>query len=221
MKRKLSLSDEADSCHLAKKSVVKAVECSELDDKTLWTICNEYDTLDDWKLLAKCLGLGNQDILLIEHKYNDLLECFYQMLIRWRLRQPENCNLNFLLKVINQKFGKSIYWDKKKDAQIYFNFLAEKKSIDNIKLNEKILWIASDFMCENWKSIGRYLGIKESTLIQIETKYLFKDGLRECCYQMMLIWSQQFNSEAFIKNLSIKLIDMDFSFYAKKLLENF
>lgn len=221
LKRKLSIGDEADSCHHAKRSWAKIVDKSELDDKALWTITNEYDTLDDWKSLAKCLGLSNQDILLIEHKYDDLLECFYQMLIRWRLRQPENCNWNYLSKIINQKFNKSIHLDTKKDSLVYHSKLCALKSIDNVRLNEKLMWLVSDFMCENWKSIGRYLGLKESNLIQIETSYLSNDGLRECCYQMMLAWSQQFSSEAFVKNFSLKLIDMNFKFYAKQLLDYF
>lgn len=192
-----------------------------MDDKALWTIANEFDALDDWKSLAKCLTLSNQDVLLIEHKYDDLLERFYQMLIRWRLRQPENCNWNFLSRIIIQKFNKSICLDPNKDSLVYFSKLAASKSIENVRLSEKSMWYASDFMCEHWKSIGRYLGLKESNLIQIETRYLAIDGIRECCYQMLLAWSQQFTSEAFVKNFSIKLIDMNFNFYAKQLLEYF
>ncbi|RNA43765.1 hypothetical protein BpHYR1_031298 [Brachionus plicatilis] len=222
LKRKLLDSpDEADCCHEAKRPAARLVGECQLDDRALWTIANEYEPLDDWKSVAKCLALSNQDILLIEHKHHDLLECFYQMLVRWRLRQPENCNWNFFSKKICQKFGKPIWHGAKKEPLVYFNQIAGQKPIENVRLNEKVMWQVSDFMCEHWKSIGRYLGLRESTLVQIESKYLSVDGLRECCYQMMLTWSQQFSSEAFVKTLSIKLIEMNFNFYAKELLDFF
>ncbi|CAF0823298.1 unnamed protein product [Brachionus calyciflorus] len=230
-KRKISHDDDAgddetDSHREYKRKQFKCIDIKKkkssneviLDDKILWIISNEYENLNEWKTLGNSLGLSAQDILLIEHKYkNDLLECFYQCLLKWRLRQPENCNWKFLSKFL--KLNQSIL--ESKNSRNYLEKMLESKQIDNLKLSEKFFWFASDLTCENWKSLGRFLGLKESTLNQIESKYNQSEGLRECCYQMFLIWSEQFYSDAYLHNFCLKLIDMNFKFYAVELLEFF
>ncbi len=42
----------------------------------------------------------------IETKYtvDGIKECFYQMLLKWRLKSPENCNLQYLMAVLKSGF---------------------------------------------------------------------------------------------------------------------
>ena len=105
-------------------------------------------------------------------------------------------------------------------------FLRETKYVDkskseNFKLNEKYLWRLSEIICQDWKSIGRYLGLKEFLLAQIESKYANQDGIRECCYQMLLVWFENFNHQAYLEQFCTKLIQMNFNLYAKESIECF
>ncbi len=75
-----------------------------MNEKFLWLIANNYDNLSEWKTVAITgLGLQLSDVQTIEARYliaDGLKECFYQCLLKWRVKEPENCYLNYFLGVI-------------------------------------------------------------------------------------------------------------------------
>lgn len=59
---------------------------------------------------------------------------------------------------------------------------------NNKKLNDNHMWRISEFMnTQNWRALGRTLGLEESILLNIEHAYK-ATGFRECAYQMLLEW---------------------------------
>lgn len=207
-----------------------------LNEKHLWMITNEYENLEEWKQLAKHLSLTEHDTQIIETKYlarDGLNECFYQCLLKWRLKQPENCTFNYLASVLSKKFQKSKNFIKKLNPRYpntkacnlldtYLNILnIEKIHLTGRKLNEKSLWTMSDLICEEWKPISRCLGLRESNITQIELRYVQLDGIRECCYQSLLQWLETNIQEAGLEELCLVLVEMKLNFYAKQLLELF
>lgn len=89
-----------------------------------------------------------------------------------------------------------------------------------VKLNEKALWKISDLICEEWKPLSRDLGIRETNIAQIEAKYLYTDGLRECCYQSLILWSEIAGDfKPNLENICLCLIDRGLNLYAKNVLE--
>jgi hypothetical protein len=75
-----------------------------MNEKFLWLIANNYDNLSEWKSVAITgLTLQLSDIQNIEARHliaDGLKECFYQCLLKWRVKEPENCYLNYFLGVI-------------------------------------------------------------------------------------------------------------------------
>jgi len=225
----------------------KHLDEEELNEKHLWLLTNAYDNLDEWKMLAMRLNLTKQDVDVIEFNHSSSLdglrECFYQCLLKWRLIQPENCHFTFLCKIILNKFEKTnefienlaqvMFFKEKSESrereykQILNNYLGSLLSKNtntktrelSLKLDEKHLWSASEFICLEWKSIARNLGLKESDLTDIQMRYARFEGIRECCYQMLLLWSQYYSHNANLEYLCLSLIEMRFNLFAKKLLE--
>jgi len=220
----------------------------ELTEKQLWLITNEYDNLLEWKSLGKHLNLNEQDLQLIESKYlhkEGLKECLYQCLLKWRLYEPENCNLLYLIDQFELHMNKSEEFvqnlkqklcnDAKpvqKETRNIYNYylkslLMKKKlkisdlNLNEIQLNEKQFWQASALICHEWKTIARHLGLNEVDLIQIESKYLEIDGIRECCYQSLLLWSQKFYDHSSFEHFCLCLIKMRFNLFVKQLMELF
>ena len=87
------------------------------------------------------------------------------------------------------------------------------------KLGESDLWVASGIMAEKWRWIGRGLGLAESELISIEAKFMEREGMRECCYQMMLVWSQSCWEEASVEGLCMGLIEMKLNLFSRQFVE--
>ena len=49
------------------------------------------------------MDLNEQDLIVIEAKYmlkDGIKECFYQMLLKWRLKTPENCVVSHLYEMM-------------------------------------------------------------------------------------------------------------------------
>ncbi len=224
----------------------KHLDKEELTERHLWLLTNAYDNLAEWKLLAMRLNLTKQDTDVIEFNYSSSLdglrECFYQCLLKWRLIQPENCYFTFLCKIILNKFEKTNEFienlaqatffkcknearerDCKKILNTYLDTLLSKHQDSSLnmslKLEEKHLWATSEFTCLEWKSIARSLGLNESDLTDIHMRYARFDGIRECSYQSLLLWSQVFSHNANLEYLCLSLIEMRFNLFAKKLLE--
>jgi hypothetical protein len=91
--------------------------------------------------LGKNLSLTQQELLVIETKYlvkDSLKECFYQMLLRWRLKEPENCYFEFLYKKSTKFIKCKISSDDeifKKRFDCYFKrFFKNFENIDEIKM---------------------------------------------------------------------------------------
>ena len=75
-----------------------------MNEKVLWLISNHYDNLNEWKSVAiNGLGLQLGDVQTIQARHliaDGLKECFYQCLLKWRVKEPENCYLNYFLAVV-------------------------------------------------------------------------------------------------------------------------
>jgi hypothetical protein len=232
---------------IAKKLSKKSANEDELNEKDIWMLVNKYDDLFEWEQIGKSLGLSKTDLQIIKYEHLDkidlggLKECLYQVFLKWRMYEPENFNIGYLLKFFKSKMNKTNDFiediknsmstkSHEKSAQLmnhYFKVLIDVKKNEckyekdlHVYLNESELWKASEILNMDWKSIGRYLGISESDLNNIQIMYLRTDGLRECCYQTLLLWSQQFNDQTYLDNLCTFLIELRFNFYAKKLIEN-
>lgn len=195
--------------------------------------------------MAKLFELNNQEILMIESKYmtkDGLKECFYQMLLKWRLHSPENCNFAYLLKIIREHVKDDIAFtsfirsltskirgDNLKYQDSKFLFYLEKyannddlkEKLMNFQLSEKNLWNASSYVFQEWKVLGRYLSLSENDIYSIESKYLFKEGLRECCYQVLLKWREFNPKECNLIYLCKKLIQLNLNLFVCQLLEYF
>ncbi len=192
--------------------------------------------MKEYRDISVGLGLDENEISIVESKYlarDGLKECFYQCLLTWRLQEPENCTLNYFLQVLERKVNKSNefieqlkhrleFTDIEKNQNtlnLYLNkFLLNAEEI-NIKLEESHLWEASGIMAQQWKTIGRSFGLSEIDLYSIEAKCLFTEGIRECCYQMLLQWSQCFYEQSNFENLCLGLIGMKLNLLAKKFIE--
>lgn len=214
----------------------------ELDEKYLWLITSKYERLNEWKLISIALGLEISDVQIIQAKYlisDGLKECFYQCLLKWRLKQPEHCYLDYFLNILKHKLNKSnefIMNLKQQLAntstqtandmlQLYLTSLQNKRDLNvaklQLKLEEKELWLASGLIFQEWKTISRSLNLTELDLVQIEHKHMQSDGIRECCYQALLKWSQFYYEQTSLEYLCLLLIEMKFNLYAKQLLEEF
>lgn len=66
------------------------------------------------------------------------------------------------------------------------------------------LWKISQFINQQWKSLGRNLSVPEEDLKQVE--YAYKD-MRECSYQMLLKWKERFPSKCSFGSLYVALCD--------------
>jgi hypothetical protein len=250
----------ADNYLLAKSDAQLEInDClnEEMSEYHLWLITNSYDNLLEWKDLAASLGLSQQEIQLIESRFinrDGLKECFYQTLLKWRIKEPENCtfanffqilsvrlskNADFLAsltKSVSEFVRKSELDEFKSERPVLKSYLASLMSkakkqrvlksefesdlaLEKVKLEERILWRASELICQEWKSIARALALTESTIFQIESKHLLQDGLRECCYQSLISWSQSLYEKANLEHVCLSLIHASFNLYARQFLE--
>ena len=211
----------------------------EMSEASLWRLANEYACLNEWKTLGTCLGLDDNDICAIESRYlirDGLKECFYQCMLTWHLRQPENCSLSYFFKVL-KRLNKPIEFIERLEERLINKSIARTndskrmlemyaKRVDNavnslgeVKLDESHLWLASASLAPQWKTVARNLGLTELDLISIELKHMLADGVRECCYQSLLLWSQISYEHANLAYLCSSLIQMKFNLFAKQLLE--
>ncbi|RNA19464.1 hypothetical protein BpHYR1_016507 [Brachionus plicatilis] len=207
-KRTLDLDDESDSCWQPKRP--KSASTIELSELSLWKLANRHENLLQWKNLAAELGLKKSEIQEIESKFklkDGLVECLYQVLLKWRLKSPDRCSIKYLESKLDLELFDETKCEKMMSAYEKL-FLENEAKLESIELNEKILWEISDNVCAEWKSIGRYLGLKESDIYEIE----IKDGLRECCYQALLKWWHQTNDHH-LKYLCLSLIKQSFNYY--------
>lgn len=220
----------------------------EMNEKYLWLIANNYSNLAEWKSVSLELGLDKSDLQIIQARYlisDGLKECFYQCLLKWRLKEPEHCYLGYFLNILRFKLDKSneeIF--KLKEAilaessrqvshksttmlKFYLSNLEQKKQTKlnesrlKMKLDETHLWSASGYLFQEWKAISRCLNLNELDLVSIEAKHLQSDGIRECCYQSLLKWSQCFYEQSCLEFLCLSLIKIEFNLYAKQLVEEF
>lgn len=224
----------------------------EMNEKFLWLIANNYDNLSEWKAVAiNGLGLQLSDTQNIEARNliaDGLKECFYQCLLKWRVKEPENCYFNYFLGVIllsklnkpcemvyslrdnilNASKATKLHEENAiSRLRFYLTSLVNKKTTAinenklKTKLDENDLWSASGYLFQEWKTICRNLNLTELDLISIEMKHMQTDGIRECCYQSLLKWSQFFYEKTSLESLCLSLIQMNLNLYAKQLLELF
>ena len=94
--------------------------------------------------------LSEQELLVIEAKYlmkDSLKECFYQMLLKWRLKEPENCYLEYLCKKLKINMNKFLSSDEseeetKKRFDCYFKKYFQKFEENFLKFkNVSILFL--------------------------------------------------------------------------------
>ena len=216
-----------------KKSLSKY---DDMNEKELWNLTNKYSDLSDYKELSIALGLDKNDVSTIESKYlnrEGLKECFYQCLLTWRLQRPENCSLEYFVQVLANKLNKTTEFikqltsrillkskeDKNKETlNFYIKMIGAENRLDVFKLDDNNLWTASKFMAQEWKSIGRGLNLSELDLANINLKYS-SEGIRECCYQTLILWNQIYYETSHLEYLCLNLIEMKFNLFAKKMIE--
>lgn len=217
------------------ESSLNSHEC--MSETYLWHLANKYSDLKEYCKIAVGLGLEENEISIIESKHlarDGLRECFYQCLLTWRLQNPENCTINYFLQMLEQKIDKPKEFIEQLKNRLDCNDLDKNRSILNvylkqimfdaekivgIKLEESHFWEASGIMAQQWKNIGRSLGISEIDLFSVENKYLSTDGIRECCYQMFLLWSQCYYEKSNLEFLCLGLIEMKLNLFAKQFIE--
>lgn len=219
----------------------KVLVCEGMNERQLWTLACKYSNLSEYRSIALALGVDGTDVQVIEAKYlmrDGPRECLYQCLLTWRLNQPDSCSLEQFMETLSIKLNKSDEFiqglkqqilaieDCSQYKEILEQYLSKYLSSSlvgsdkcDMKLDEGHLWDASGLMAQHWKFIGRNLGLSELDLGTIEAKYLFTDGIRECCYQTLLLWSQVFYSQATLENLCLRLIGMKFNLFAKQVIE--
>lgn len=216
----------------------RVVVCEDMSERQLWTLACKYSSLSEYRLIALALGVDETDVQVIEAKYlmrDGPRECLYQCLLTWRLNQPDSCSLEQFMETLSIKLNKSDEFIQGLQEQIstiedygQYKVILEQYlgkyglvGLDkcDMKLGEGHLWDASGLMAQHWKLIGRNLGLSELDLGTIEARYLFTDGIRECCYQTLLLWSQVFYSQASLEYLCLRLIGMKFNLFAKQVIE--
>lgn len=224
------------------KQVLDKKTLSDYDDmneKDLWNLTNKYSDLSDYKELSLGLGLEKNDVLIIESKYlsrDGLKECFYQCLLTWRLQMPENCSLEYFIQVLENNLNKDAEFIQQLTSRVllessvaknqnalnsYMKKIGKEGHLAEFKLEEIDLWKASELMAQEWKSIGRGLNLTELDLANIELKYSSTEGIRECCYQTLILWNQVYYEKSNLEYLCLSLIEMKFNLFAKKMIEQF
>lgn len=175
------------------------------------------------KLLVLKLNKTNRFILKLAKSMHVLLDENYNL-----FKNESISLLNYYIGILNKYNNKEInlnefelskvcaifLWLSLKQTQAKFIFYFLK-----FKLNEKQMWIASDLMCLEWKSISRCLGVLESDIDDIQTKHINNDGIRECSYQSLLLWSQINSNYSNLEHLCLSLFNMRYNLFAKQLLE--
>ncbi len=205
-------------------------EYEEMNERDLWILACEYPALSEWKKVAiDCLDLDGNDLFNIECKYlirDGIKECFYQSLLLWRLRDPENCNKSYFLKRLSNHYNVNDFSIKKQpnENQSFENKLAN--GYGKRILDEDELWKVSEVLAMEWKPIARYLGVSELELKNIEFKYIMNEndasgGMRECCYQSLLIWSQQNYDNASLDKLLLAVMQLKYNLFVKQIIRLF
>lgn len=234
----------------------------ELSEKQLWIMANHYSGLAEWERAGELLGLTRSDLCVIKlnhyHPHSHLKqngsktneknenlkgltknvqECFYQVLLKWRMLEPENCSLTYLtsklgsfqithssvrLQNISSSYEKYVKYFQAVNNSNNQKCEHEEKGQSEDELSERDLWRASDIVRAEWKSVARHLDVSESQLVQIEHSFSRapQDGMRECAYQTMLVWSQQSGCRrARLKHLACSLIEARLNYYAKQIIK--
>ena len=207
----------------------------DMNEGQLWDLACKYGRLNEYRSVALALGVDETDIQIIESKHlarDGLKECFYQCLLTWRLNQPDSCSLERFADTLATQLEKceSFVEELKQrlvaadsgisgHAVVLEQYLGKYGVGGEVKLDEGHFWDASGLMAQHWKQIGRSLGLRELDLTTIEARYLFTDGIRECCYQALLLWSQVACEAASLEYLCLRLIGMKFNLFAKQLIE--
>ena len=199
---------------------------NELTEKQLWIITNNYENLSDWKRICLTLGLTAQDVQCIESQYlqyEGLKECFYQSLLRWRMREPENCYLAYFNQVLAFRLGVDSRQTSRLANELTKGQESEREQPGRDPtppLSQKQLWTASGLLSKDWKEIARScLDLNESDICSIERVHLASEGPRECSYQSLLLWSESCSRpSASLSVLCSKLAEHKFKLYARQLL---
>jgi len=190
------------------------------------TIAN---SLGDWKQLARCSGLDEATIIKIEKEnYNDYNEQKYQCIYHWIQYNGVDATMNNLLKIIYYNLEEKILvqsivkllgtkshltrsvitnpyvykGDEKVPTSTSFNetdFMKymEGFDVDMTFCQAVVQTIASSLL--QWKSLGRYLGLDEATIMKIEREN--PHDYEEQKYQCIYHWFQSNGSNSKIINL--------------------
>ena len=198
--------------------------------------------------------------------HDGLRECLYQSLLKWRLREPENCTFSYLYQVmcscvaggggggggaLNRLVNAiEASRDEKEEEErgqaeidrlrLYLSQVEAKKKrqgkyvrrefreivasdsgdqLSGVRLDERQLWAGSELICAEWKAIMRVLGLAESSLVQIESRHMQSEGLRECAYQGLIAWSQIWHEQCHLERICLSLMRIGLNLYAKQFLE--
>ena len=97
----------------------------------------------------------------------------------------------------------------------------KRDALDKLQLSEKHLWTASSVLLQEWKSLARCLALSENDIFMIEQRHFFKDGIRECCHQVLLKWRETKPKQCYLSYLCSILIQINLNFYVCQLFEIF
>ena len=70
----------------------------------------------------------------------------------------------------------------------------------NIPVPDSRLWYISEYICGNWKGIGRRLSMQETVIEVIDIDYN-EHGEKEKAYQMLLKWKRRMGNSATVQQL--------------------
>ncbi|CAF3790122.1 unnamed protein product [Rotaria sordida] len=171
-----------------------------------------YD--DEWRRLARRLGMTRIRIEAIEHEYQD--EAPYYMLLTWFKRAPRSVDKDLLLIHGLMNINR---WDIAQELQS----MKEAKSQEQITSSKddqlRILSVPFNRICQHdecvrmWKLIARELTLTNEDIQRIEEQYSSK---QEQCLRSLEQWALN-NSQADIKSLSRIIRSLGFKSLSREL----
>lgn len=89
---------------------------------------------------------------------------------------------------------------------LLFCFLFTGEAIISSTVNKAVISFVSDSpkICEDWRRLGRELGVKDSVISNIAEE-LWDEGQREKCYQVLRRWYEEKGKGATVRELLTKL----------------
>ncbi|XP_031565794.1 uncharacterized protein LOC116300953 [Actinia tenebrosa] len=181
---------------------------SKLYKRYLLHIAKNLTTGDDWKNLGGYLRISNNALDSISVDYGgQVKERAYQMLIKWTESSHEP-TLKSLLDGLEMAGQRQLVHEISEVLRENSNQPQGGQQVTE----SHFLGIASDIL-DDWRFIGRYLGLKESVIREIEEKNI----AHMKAYEMLIVWKKRNGREATLEVLQAALHDVGKEDLVKKL----